>query len=95
VSRDLLPDHQVRFGPLVFGLSFAGLGIAVLCDTTLDETGSWLWAVALIVVGVAALVSILERVKVRNGLSDTASRPAAANESGSSAEVHDSGSSVF
>ncbi|MCP3937073.1 MAG: hypothetical protein GY708_17090 [Actinomycetia bacterium] len=66
MSRELLPSHRLSFVPLVFGLGFVALGVAMLTDTSLEQTEAWLWAAAFVVVGVAGLFAVYDRVRSRD-----------------------------
>ena len=63
VSLELLPKHRLAPVPLIFGVGFLVIAITSMADTSLDEAETWLWATALIVVGLAGLVAVLDRVR--------------------------------
>ena len=83
-NRQLLAAHSPSLASLVFGLGFGLLRVIVLSDTSLDSTGSWLWAMALIIVGLAAMVSVLDGLRSR-----AVERPAASDTTAAAPAVDD------
>jgi len=61
VFDNSLPRHKLNFGPLVFAIAFITIGISAVVDASFDQSVSWLWGAALVVLGIAGVATVIDR----------------------------------